>query len=271
MLYRMLAFAFSLTMCLGAVSNSSAQVSQVADNQETDTRTLRVMSFNIHHGADKDERDRLDEMARVITESRSDLVGLQEVDIGCNRSGKVDQMKRLAKLTDMHPAYAEHFPYDGGSYGLGLLSKFPLTNIKNDRIPLNKKDGTTETRALLSATAVLPNGDQVSIATVHMALDQPSRMRQAEEIIRLLKKDAMPVILTGDLNAEPGTKEILLLETAFTDMDTTDKLTFPVDKPIKKIDYIFVTENLGEVVDHQVLTDQQQSDHLPVVGAIQLK
>ncbi len=235
--------------------------------EASESLTLRVMSFNIHHGADKLERDRLDEMAYVIKESGVDLVGLQEVDIGCNRSGKVDQIKRLAELTGMHTAFAEHFAYDGGLYGQGLLSRYPLTNIKNDRITLIKKDGTTDTRALVSAVATLPDGKKVTMASVHMALDQPSRMIQAREIINFLSEAEMPVVLAGDMNAEPRTEELRLLETKFTDLDAENRLTFPVDIPVKKIDYIYVgTNRLEKILSYQVLTEQKQSDHLPIVG-----
>ncbi len=265
------ALLLALFMGTSTIASVWAQQVESAGNSSTATLTVRVMSFNIHHGADKTEKDRLDEMAQVILDSKACLVGLQEVDIGCNRSGNVDQMKRLAELTNMHPVYAEHIPYDGGSYGLGLLSKYPLTDIKNDRLTLMKKDGTTDTRALLSATTKLPDGRLVTMATVHMALDQPSRMTQAAEIIEFLGGKNMPVLLTGDLNAEPGTDEIRLLETVFKDTDVSDKLTFPVDVPVKKIDYIFIdADHLEEVISHQVLTSQIQSDQLAVISDVQL-
>ena len=60
---------------------------------------VRIMSYNIHHGADRAENNTLDSMGYFIKETKPDLVGLQEVDSVCDRSDRQDQMKRLAEIT----------------------------------------------------------------------------------------------------------------------------------------------------------------------------
>ena len=60
--------------------------------------TLRVMTFNIHHGEGIDGRLDLERIARVITDARADLVGLQEVDRGVERTQRRAQLDDLAKL-----------------------------------------------------------------------------------------------------------------------------------------------------------------------------
>ncbi|HEY0895575.1 MAG TPA: endonuclease/exonuclease/phosphatase family protein [Sphingobacteriaceae bacterium] len=110
-----------LLLCAGVFSTASAQ-------------TLSVMSYNIHHGADKNEVNTLDLMGKYIKDSGADLIGLQEVDSMCSRSGKVDQMKRLAEITGMHYAFVRHFAYDGGAYGLGILSRYPIASVKDHRL-----------------------------------------------------------------------------------------------------------------------------------------
>ncbi|HYH57343.1 MAG TPA: endonuclease/exonuclease/phosphatase family protein, partial [Anseongella sp.] len=177
-------------------------------------QTLDVMSYNIHHGANKEEVLTLEEMGRFIRESGADLVGLQEVDSICGRSGNADQMKVLAALTGMHYAFVRHFSYDGGAYGLGILSRYPVSDVRNDRITSLPKDGEKRSLALLSVKVSLPRGKAVRFATVHYALDQPTRLIQAAETLSYLKED-IPVILTGDLNAEPGTREIVRLQAFF--------------------------------------------------------
>src|SRR5690554_5602511 len=132
---------------------------------EVFAQKLKVISYNIHHGADKDEKMTLDEMGEFIKSTGADLVGLQEVDSLCNRSGNVDQMKRLSEITGMHYAFVKHFAYDGGAYGLGILSRYPLSDIRNDRITSKAVDGEKRSLALLSAKVALTGNREIRFAT----------------------------------------------------------------------------------------------------------
>lgn len=238
--------------------------------QPSVAQTLKVISYNIHHGADQEEISTLDEIGGFIRSSGADLVGLQEVDSLCNRSGNVDQMKRLAELTGMHYAFVRHYAYDGGAYGLGILSRYPVSGVRNDRISLSPKEGKKRSLALLSAKITLPDEREVLFSTVHFALDQPTRLIQSAETRRLLKRD-IPVILTGDLNAGPGTKEIEQLSAYFSATGPSAAPTYPVGEPVKKIDYIFVSSrDLKKVISGKVLNDIRHSDHLPLSSEIDI-
>lgn len=239
---------------------------------QQDSNTIEVISYNIHHGANKDELLTIDKMGAFLKSSNADLVGLQEVDSLCNRSGKTDQMKELAEATGMYAAFGRHFPYDGGSYGLGLLSAFPLSDIRNDRITSKSVDGQKRSLALLSAIATLPDGNKVRFATVHFALDQPTRMIQAREVLEYLNDTKIPVILTGDLNAEPDNEAIKLLQSAFSLTDKGLGNTFPVHGANKKIDYIMVTSGkLQAVTASKVLSEEDHSDHLPLWSVVEIE
>lgn len=232
---------------------------------------LNVMTFNIHHGANAAEVDKLTEMAAFIKSSGADLVGLQEVDSVCKRSGNVDQMKRLGELTGMHYAFVRHMAYNGGAYGQGILSKYPMNDVKNHRITLIKKDGKNDSRALIAAQVTLPKGQKLIFASVHFALDATSRRLQSEETINYLKNGDIPVILTGDLNAEPHQKEITNLENYFVSTDPANLFTFPESKAVKKIDYILVDQkSLVKVMDFKVFEEEKSSDHLPAMATVKL-
>lgn len=256
-----LLFTMTTMLPLAPAAGQSLQVTN---------ENLHVMSYNIHHGADKEETLTLEEIGEFIKHSGADLVGLQEVDSLCNRSGRVDQMKKLAEITGMHYAFARHFAYDGGAYGLGILSRYPVSDIRNDRISSLSKSGNGSL-ALLSARVDLPGGKQIRFLTVHFALDKPTRMNQSAETLEIAR-GALPVILTGDLNAEPGTEEIARLGRLFTFTQPADGLSYPVDEPVKKIDYIMVsTRDLEKVAKAEVWKDIRHSDHLPVSSTIVLK
>lgn len=232
---------------------------------------LKVISYNIHHGADKDEKLTLDEIGEFIKGMGADLVGLQEVDSLCNRSGNVDQMKRLSEITGMHCAFVRHFAYDGGAYGLGLLSRYPLSDIRNDRITSKVVDGQQRSLALLSAEVTIAKNKKVRLATVHFALDQQTRMIQAGETIDYLMGD-IPVILTGDLNAEPDNAVLKRLGKHFSSTVPSSEYTFPVDGATKTIDYIMVsTADLDEIIQAEAHAEIHHSDHLPLSSTFLLR
>lgn len=233
--------------------------------------TLRILSYNIYHGVNTSGTSSLALQAEAIRQTKADFVGLQEVDNGCKRSGNVNQPAELGRMTGMHHAFAPHFEFQGGTYGIALLSRYPLSNICDHRIPLINKDGTTETRALLSAEATLENGTTVTIATVHLGLTEETRHLQIAKILETFQDYSTPVILTGDFNAEPGTPELLRLEKKFTNLVPPGALTFPSGNPTKTIDYIMVRSRAPfQPLDFQVLGEVLHSDHLPIWAELKL-
>lgn len=232
-------------------------------------QSITVMSYNIHHGADKDEKDQLAAMGAFIKASGADIIGLQEVDSVCTRSENVDQMKELGRITGMYYAFVRHYAYQGGAYGMGILSRYPLIQVNNKRMSLLK--GKTPSTAMISALISLPKKKRIRFASAHFALDDSSRMVQAREAVNYLGTDPYPVILTGDLNAIPGSPEIQYLQSYFTGTDPEQIMTYPAPAANKKIDYILVRKkNLRRIKQHQVpITDL--SDHLPVIAAIEVK
>jgi len=88
--------------------------------------TLRVLTYNIHHGEAMDKKFDYERLARVINDLSPDIVALQEVDNGTERASGVDQAALLGKLCKMHHAFGQAMPYQGGQYGEAVLSRFPI-------------------------------------------------------------------------------------------------------------------------------------------------
>ena len=233
---------------------------------------LRIMSYNIHHGADRAENNTVDSMGYFIKEMQADFVGLQEVDSVCDRSGRQDQMKRLAEITGMQYAFVRHFPYQGGAYGLGILSKYPILNVQRKRLKLLKMGPNGDSVSILLATLQLPGKKQVLFTTVHYsASDKETRLSQVEETIQYLSENSLPVIFTGDLNATPEVEEIQLLQQYLQPTDPSGMFTFPEKNPIKKIDYILISLEALHQVKKISVPAVHYSDHLPLVADIILK
>src|SRR5262249_58041685 len=69
--------------------------------------TVRVLTYNIHHGEGMDGAFDLPRLARIIEGTGADLVALQEVDEGTQRASGVHELTELARLTRFHPASAK--------------------------------------------------------------------------------------------------------------------------------------------------------------------
>uniref|UniRef100_F4CBG6 Endonuclease/exonuclease/phosphatase n=1 Tax=Sphingobacterium sp. (strain 21) TaxID=743722 RepID=F4CBG6_SPHS2 len=238
------------------------QVERISAQQK-----LKIMSYNIHHGADANEQDQLEAMAAFIKESGADIVGLQEVDSMCRRSGNVDQPRVLAQKTGMHYTYTRHFAYDGGSYGQALLSRFPIERTVNERLPVS----TGATTSFLTAEVVVPTHRTLSIGVVHLDYRaEAGRLRQAEIIDSIIKKASHPFILTGDMNAEPQHETLAVLSKQLIATQGRDAFTYPTAPPKKKIDYIMLDKRLKASVIEAKVLPVLFSDHLPIVSTIEI-
>src|SRR6187200_797515 len=102
-------------------------------------QTLRVMTYNIHVGVGMDKKLDLPRIAGVINSQHPDLVGLQEVDRGVTRTQQIDEIAELAKLTKMDYAFAFNLKYQGGQYGVAILSRTPIRTTDH-RLYLNTRE-----------------------------------------------------------------------------------------------------------------------------------
>lgn len=249
----------------------SSAISQAESLLATDIGALRVMSYNIHHGLNRDDRDSLAAMANLIVVSGAEVVVLQEVDSVCTSTGNVDQMLKLKQLTGFgYYAFARHFGgYFGGSYGVGILSKYPLSNVVNNRLPY-VSGGTTSTRAMISAIVSHPSGRKVLVASGHLSSDDLNA--QATEAINIFRGYGnMPIFFGGDMNSLMGSAPINTIETMFENTDPTGQYTFPVGVPTKKIDYIFVSKAHRDQIPYYHVFPYKYSDHFAIITDVQLK
>ncbi|MEQ9104832.1 MAG: endonuclease/exonuclease/phosphatase family protein [Rhodothermales bacterium] len=225
--------------------------------------TVRVLAYNIHHGEGMDGVTDLERIAALIREVQPDLVTLQEVDSVVERTGGVDQATVLGELTGMAPVFGEFMPYQGGKYGMALLSAWPIVATENIRLP----DGD-EPRTALSAVVASPEtGRELRLVGIHFYRTEEERLAQAQELEAHLSEETRPTILAGDFNSEPGgTVMGWLAERWHIVPKGDDNLTFSSFNPVKEIDFILLRpRDAFEVIRHELLDEPVISDHRPVV------
>lgn len=231
---------------------------------------IKVMSFNIHHGANTENLATLDKMADLIKSSGADIVGLQEVDSVCKRSGNVDQAKYLGEKSGLYYTFVKHFSYDGGSYGQALLSRFPIKSTHNKRLPVYSSTTNGEV-ALLVSSLSLPKNVNLNVAVAHLDYrNEASRVKQVDTLHKILKGYKRKLILMGDMNATPESETMLQLMKEFELTQQPQQFTFPVKEPIKKIDYILVQKGKGIKSKEAVVLEDQSSDHRAIMSVLTL-
>ena len=234
---------------------------------------LRVMSYNIHHGEGLDQKLDLERIAKVILDAKADLVGLQEVDRGCERTQKRDLPAELAKLTAMHVAFEKNIPYQGGEYGNAVLTKFPIKSAKNTHYKMIRPG---EQRGVLQLVLDI-RGREVLFMNTHIDYrpDDTERLMNTDELKQIVAAaGTKPIILCGDFNSIPGTQTHEKMKAFLTDtwevVGQGDGFSFPVRTPTKRIDYIYISRATIEPVKMDVLRSEA-SDHLPVIAELRLK
>lgn len=249
-------------------------LSQTGRTQATDTSpVVRVLSFNILHGANTDGSFNLDVIANVITETNPDFVAMQEVDLMTNRAMKYDLATELGWRTKLLPLFGKAMSYDGGEYGEAVLSKYSFVKTRNVPLP-NLPD--SEPRAALEVTVRLPSGDTITFIGTHLdhLKMETDRIAQAREINRAFSGNEYPSLLAGDLNALPDSKTINILERFWTSSYDSDNpaSTYPSTDPKKKIDYVmYYPKTAWKVIEKKVICDTIASDHCAYLVTLSLQ
>lgn len=227
---------------------------------------MRIMTFNIQHALDYKKRVIDYELfVKAIAEQDPDICGLNEIRGRGWLKGYANQTKKLADGLGYNGYFGKAVTLDfGNPFGNALLSRYSFKSVETVAIPDPPKTekGYYETRCIIKAVFEL-EGKDVMILVTHMGLMLGERLNAVKVICDILDNTDIPVVLMGDFNNTPEAAELRPIYERLTDTDRTGDYTFPSDKPIKKIDYIFYrglectrVETINKVV----------SDHLPIVA-----
>lgn len=242
-----------------------------AQSIQKENPVVRILTFNILHGATTQGDFDLDKIAAVIQQTNPDLVALQEVDFKTNRAKKYDLATELGWRVKMAPLFGKAMDYDGGGYGEGILTKMPIVASRNIPLPHSPEN---EPRTALEVMVELESGDTICFIGTHLEHQRGStdRIDQVKEINRVFLQNKYPTILAGDLNDTPESEAISILKKYWNDSagDNTS-FTYPSDNPRIRIDYIlFRPENRWKVIDYQIICDSIASDHCAVLSVLEL-
>ena len=255
----------------GLVGVGSAKGQIILEVNNKKPVRLRVLCYNIHHAEGVDGKLDLPRIARVILSVKPDLVALQEVDQNTKRTGKVDQVAELSRLTKMKSTFGSNIDFQGGHYGNVILSRFPIIQKKNFHLP-NIDAG--EQRGVLKSAIKVSEDRSVFFLATHLDHRRPGeeRLASAKFINQMIGiSDTDPAILAGDFNDVPDSPTLKEIGKLWLRTNTDVAPTIPVAKPTRQIDYILVRpKKRWKLIESKVLGEEVASDHRAIFSVIEL-
>ena len=232
-----------------------------------------VATYNVHDCVGTDRRSDPDRIARVIADTRADILALQEVSgpgEGRLCPGRPNHFEVLAQAFD---GYAVEGPavIDGTRrYGNMLLSRWPISTWAVADLAQSE----SEPRNAIDAVLETPVGP-IQVIASHFGLSHRERVRQALMIGDLARQtEAKPTLVMGDFNDWfPLSPIVRRIGAAIgrTLWQVPRRPTFPSLFPVLALDRILVSRH-GQVVRTRVPGDtlaRVASDHRPLIAEIE--
>lgn len=239
---------------------------------------LRVMSYNVHSCIGVDGRIDVERIARIIARARPDVVALQELDVGRQRTAGMDQAHLIARYLEMEFHFHPALHIEEERYGDAILTHLPLRIVRAAPLPGLAGRPKLEPRGAIWAVVEV-NGTEVQVLNTHLGLSPRERLAQ---VAALLGRDWLaheqchePVILCGDFNALPASPVYRRLCGRLRDSRSGRRMrgargTYPSRFPAARIDHIFVSPGVEvcgiEIPSHELA--RAGSDHLPLIAEL---
>ena len=211
-------------------------------------REFVLATLNIKHGAEG-----LETVAEAIREISPDIIGLEEVDVFCERSGYMDEPAELAQLAGYpYYAFSKAISLGDGEYGTAILSRYPIESF--EVIPLESGNGESRSvgHALISV-----DGLKLDTFVTHLSYEKRSLRIEQMETIAELVKDCDHYIVLGDFNSF-DLEDIIYLGCSYY-VNRPDRRYTTFRRWDAALDNIAVSEAFTELSSG--LSDRECSDH----------
>jgi len=242
---------------------------------------LRIMTYNVHGCVGMDGRLSPRRIARVISQYEPDIVALQELDVGRERSGGHDQAMLIAEILNMDHHFHASMQLAEEQFGDAILSSYPMRLVKKCRLSEEKRFSFLEPRGAIWVEIDF-HGAYIHIINTHLGLNPKERLLHTRE---LLGKDWLqnskcngPVILCGDFNAFPGSRVLNLFQNTLVNVQKQagwirHRSTWFGRFPFACLDYIFVGPGfeVNQVQIGDSVLARLASDHRPLLTEINIK
>lgn len=171
-----------------------------------------------------------EEVVRIIRIEEPDIIFIQEIDDGAERTYYEDQMTRLAELLPEYLCTTSTFSWKSayvphkrihGSVGSkdAILSKYQISDSERIALSYAKSDFVSDQfkikPALLKAILPVSDGSEFAALTVHLDLYVPGtntkdiQLQEIDAVLTELSATGIPWLLGGDFNLLPPDEDSL--------------------------------------------------------------
>ena len=220
---------------------------------------VRVASWNIRAGRSTPIAAIAEELAAM----RADIIALQEVDVLVRRTGYVDQPVALAAALGFHHVFAASIKWDGGDYGLALLSRWPLAEVRRYRLDASQAG---EPRIILEVLTCA-GGRPLRVFNHHADGRAPSRLAGLAALREIVGPGVgRGMLALGDFNEDPDGQGVRgLIEAGLVDLGA-DGNESTADH--RRIDYVLADSLLARVASAVRVWPSDKSDHHALVAEL---
>ncbi len=248
---------------------------------------LRVVTFNILHGRTVGDVVDPAGLRDSIRQLQPDVLALQEVDLGQERSGGVDltavAAEAMEAVTHRFVASISGTPgatwvaatgteqLGSAAYGIALLSRFPASHWQVLRLPhiparfpmylpVPRRVIVMNEEPRVAVVAQLETSlGPLTMANTHLSFVPGWNRRQLRRIVAELRGLSGPRLVVGDLNLTAAAAQ------RWSGLRTLAAApTFPAHCPRRQLDHV-LTDDPGLSVRHREAPLMPISDHRPLV------
>lgn len=238
---------------------------------------ISVLQWNVWY------KEKADNIISFLKSQDADILCLQELTTGSHINPLRNLPEEIAAL-GYNPLFQQTLEKQKGTeyyhMGNGIFSKFPITGNRHVYIQHEVPGGGYELENRVYVEARLDiNGKPFTIGTVHMSYIEEfktteGKKAETERLIGAIKQNTEHFLLTGDLNATPGTETIRMLDEVLSSAGPTydqptwttkpfEHLDFKANTLDWRLDYAYATKDVKIVSGKILQTDA--SDHLPIL------
>ena len=228
---------------------------------------LVMASYNIHGCIGTDRRHDPQRIAQVLREIDADVLGLQELHAYGVGPDATDEIQYLSAALGFEVVTGITFAGPRGAYGIALFSRRPIRAVRRIDLSVPRR----EPRCALDIDVTVSCGT-LRVITTHLGLAPWERRIQVQRLTEVIIHDpGHRTVVLGDINEWFFLARTLRqLGTHFGQASTVR--TWPSWRPLFALDRLWVhpPEALTSVWAHASPTARRASDHLPLVGVIEL-
>lgn len=241
------------------------------------TMKISILQWNVWF------KESADNILRELERWDADIVCLQELTTHSAANPHRDIPSEIAAL-GYYPYFVQALHNDDTDMGNGIFSKFPLAGSRHMYVQHEdpkSADYSHENRLYLEAEIDV-NNVPLTIGTVHLSYSQEFLSSEAKdtetnELLLAIQGNRTNFLLTGDLNALPGSYTVSKLGKLLTPVGPPYNEATWTTKPFSyngfeaktlewRLDYVFTTPDV-QIADSRIL-QTDSSDHLPILTTV---